>query len=317
MFMTDKIFNESHRIAAANDTRRIYRSYYYNSSRALILPSYVPSDEIHAQITSNKDGKLGGGLEARSRLSDRTNSEHISALSPCILTGNPPPPSDPAFRRRFILCDFSKDDEPTEEEKREFQTLLANNMNKLGALGDFAANYVLNNSNVLNTYWKDASKLILAEFYKAADVEAPEWIDYFIAEVDHASDQEEEQIQTIRGFFMNMVNDAYSRHYRTLKSFDDIKNDQTLKNTKFLNRLLFCIENDLIPFLKAKKDGEIVIMQNVILDLKKQRINHVNTLSELSRMLQGEVKRVKLNGKTVRLLVLTFNSLVNFLACEA
>jgi hypothetical protein len=36
-------------------------------------------------------------------------------------------------------------------------------MNKLGALGDFAANYVLNNSNVLNTYWKDVSKLILAE----------------------------------------------------------------------------------------------------------------------------------------------------------
>jgi hypothetical protein len=93
--------------------------------------------------------------------------------------------------------------------------------------------------------------------------------------------------------------------------------DQTLKNTKFLNRLLFCIENDLIPFLKAKKDVEIVIMQNVILDLRKQRINHVNTLSELARMLQGEVKPVELNGKTVRLLVLSLNSLVNFLACEA
>jgi hypothetical protein len=158
---------------------------------------------------------------------------------------------------------------------------------------------------------------ILTEFYKAADVDIPEWIDYFVPEVDHASDQEEEPTQVIRAFFINEVNNSFSRHYRTLKLYDDIKEDQILNNIKFLNRLLFCIDNDLIPFLKRKKDGEIIIMQSVLSDLKKQRINNIITLSELARMLQGEVKPVKLNGKTVRLLVLSFNSLVHFLACEA
>ncbi|MGC2383011.1 MAG: hypothetical protein WA631_07890, partial [Nitrososphaeraceae archaeon] len=303
--------------ASADNVARFGRAISYNTYPVLI-------NEVHLDENNPKDKSIIEFIKhavqnqtGRSRLSDRTNSEYISALSPCILTGNPSPPSDPAFRRRFILCDFTKDDEPTEEEKREFQKLLTNNMNKLGALGDFAANYVLNNSNVLNIYWKEASKLILTEFYKAAGVEVPEWIGYFIPEVDHASDQEDEQIQQIHAFFINEVNNSFSRHYRTLKSYDDIKEDQTLKNTKFLNRLLFCIENDLIPFLNRKKDGEIVVLQSVLSELKKQRINHVNTLSELARMLQGEVKPVKLNGRTVRLIVLSFNSLVDFLACEA
>ena len=157
----------------------------------------------------------------------------------------------------------------------------------------------------------------MTEFYKAASKEVPEWIDYFVPEVDHASDQEDEQIQLIRAFFMNEVNNAYSRHYRTLKSYDDIKEDQRLKNTKFLNRLLFCIENDLIPFLIRRKAEEVYIMQNMLSELKKQRINHVSSLSELARMLQGEVKPVKLNGKSARVLVLSFKSFLDFLACEA
>jgi hypothetical protein len=84
----------------------------------------------------------------------------VSALSPCILTGNPSPPSDPAFRRRFILIDFSKEDQPTKVDIEEFQKLLANNIDKLSTLGDFAANYVLNNNNVLRNDWKEASKVI-------------------------------------------------------------------------------------------------------------------------------------------------------------
>ncbi len=303
--------------ASADNVARFGRAISYNTFPVLI-------NEVHPDENNPKDKSIIECVKhavqnqtARSRLSDRTNSEYISALSPCIFTGNPSPPSDPAFRRRFILIDFSNEDQPTKVDIEEFQVLLANNINKLGTLGDFAANYVLNNNNVLRNYWKEASKIILTEFYKAADVDIPEWIDYFVPEVDHASDQEEEQTQVIRAFFINEVNNSFSRHYRTLKSYDDTQEDQILNNTKFLNRLLFCIDNDLIPFLKRKKDGEIVIMQSVLLDLKKQRINHVSALSELARMLQGEVKPVKLNGKTVRLLVLSFNSLVDFLACEA
>ena len=40
---------------------------------------------------------------------------------------------------------------------KEFQKLLAENIDKLGTLGDFTANYVLSINNVLRNYWKDAS----------------------------------------------------------------------------------------------------------------------------------------------------------------
>jgi hypothetical protein len=65
---------------------------------------------------------------ARGRLTTRSTAEHISALSPCILTGNQSPPDDPAFRRRFIYIYFSLSDQHTEEEIKEFNIFLSDNI---------------------------------------------------------------------------------------------------------------------------------------------------------------------------------------------
>ena len=86
---------------------------------------------------------------ARGRLTTRTIAEHISALSPCILTGNSMPPDDPAFKRRFIYIYFSFGDQHTEEEIKEFNKFLSDNMSKLEVLGDFATDYILTHQNIV------------------------------------------------------------------------------------------------------------------------------------------------------------------------
>ena len=122
---------------------------------------------------------------ARARLMSRSVAEYISALSACILTSNDLPPQDPAFRRRIIPIYFSKEDEPSQEEIEQFNALLQTGLDILGILGDFAANYILENQEILinsKSNWIDIAQHILVEFFKTAGKEVPEWIDYFVQE---------------------------------------------------------------------------------------------------------------------------------------
>ena len=66
----------------------------------------------------------------------------ITALSVLILTSNHMPPTDPAFRSRFILIHYGEKDLPSKEEKATFKKWLFDERrdNILGILGDFTAN---------------------------------------------------------------------------------------------------------------------------------------------------------------------------------
>ena len=128
------------------------------------------------------------GQTARIRLMSRSVVEHINALSPCILTSNDLPPQDPVFRRRIIPIYYSKEDEPSQEEMKQFNTSLRIELDTLGILGDFAANYILENQDILvnsKSNWIDIATHILVEFFKAAGKEIPDWIDYFVQETQY------------------------------------------------------------------------------------------------------------------------------------
>ena len=75
------------------------------------------------------------------------NKRHsdILALSNIIFTSNPQPPRDPAYRRRFIIIQYTDSDKLTAEEKKEFKRWLIeeDRIEKLGVLGDFAAKYII------------------------------------------------------------------------------------------------------------------------------------------------------------------------------
>ncbi|HET6717051.1 MAG TPA: hypothetical protein VFG90_07955, partial [Nitrososphaeraceae archaeon] len=75
------------------------------------------------------------------KFNENNRHSNILALSNIIFTSNPPPPRDPAYRRRFIIIQYTDADKLTEEEKKEFKSWLIeeDRMEKLGILGDFAA----------------------------------------------------------------------------------------------------------------------------------------------------------------------------------
>jgi hypothetical protein len=86
---------------------------------------------------------------ARGKFTGRHTYGEIPALSACILTSNNGPPDDPAFRARIMPIRFTTEDETTEEQKKEFNHWLKENIDKLGVLGDFTANYIQQNQNIL------------------------------------------------------------------------------------------------------------------------------------------------------------------------
>jgi hypothetical protein len=237
----------------------------------------------------------------------RSTAEHFAALSACILTGNPRPPEDPAFQRRIIPIHLSQDDIPGAEEEKDFNLILKNDIDRLGTLGDFAANYITHHE--WKNDWKTLTTQILSAIYKAADREVPGWVNDFVQE-SQIQDIIEEQEQVIRGFLMKVVNDSHSRNYMSLTS----STDREHQNNDFQSRLLFCLDKDLISFLKRKRNEpeKILILHDIINNMKAQGINHISNLADLGRMLQCEIKPTKLSGKSVRLVEISIDRFIEF-----
>jgi hypothetical protein len=242
---------------------------------------------------------------ARARLKTKSTAEYIAALSACILTSNPAPPEDPAFQRRVIPIHFSQEDEPNPDEREGFKEFLRNNIDRLGTLGDFAANYILRNQDILlKNEWNDAATEILKAFFGKG---APEWINDFVQETS-VQDIAQEQEQIVRGFMIKLVNDTYSRNFRALSS----RVDQEIENNNLESRLVFCLDRDLISFLK-RKNTDVLIMHDILKEMRTHKITHISTLAELGRMLQCDVKPTKMGNKTIRPVIIPINKFIEFL----
>jgi bifunctional DNA primase/polymerase-like protein len=251
---------------------------------------------------------------ARGRLATRSTAEYISALSPCILTGNPPPPEDPAFIRRFIRIYSSTVDQHTEEEIKEFNEFLSANINTLKILGDFTIDYLLKHQAVIvKDDWKTIGTTVLREFFKFGDIEIPEWVGKFIQDSD-VQDIYAEQEQLIRGFFIKKINDTYSRFFNTLAT-EDKKMDKTLNLNKLENRLWFCYEKEqLIPYIRTNKTGDkILILPDIMSDLKANRITCVTNFTDLAEMFQTKPEPKNMNKRTVRLISISKQKFLEFL----
>ena len=293
--------------ASVDNIARFGRAVSYNTYPILINEVQLNDDRQKQLVEALKHAVQS--QTARARLSTKSTAEFIAALSPCILTSNPIPPDDPAFQRRIIPIHYSKDDEPSAEERERFNAFLKDNIDKLGTLGDFAANHILNNQQIIFTKsgWKDIAIEVLTAFFKAAEKEVPTWVYDFVPE-SQVQDIAEEQEQIIRGFLIKLVNDTYARNYRALTS----SADQAHENNDFENRLIFCLDKELISFVKRKSAGEVLIMHDIVKEMKVQRINHISNLAELGRLLQCEVKATNLGGKTTRLVTISIQEFLLF-----
>ena len=242
--------------SSADTIPRFGRAVSYNTYPVLINEVTLTDDRQKQLVEALKHAVQS--QTARGRLANRSTAEYISALSPCILTGNSSPPEDPAFRRRFIYIYSSAGDQHTEEEIKEFNVFLSNNMSTLEVLGDFATDYILKHQEIImnnDNDWKTIGTAILTEFFKSADLAVPDWVGKFVQDSD-VQDVYAENEQNIRGFFIKKINDTYYRFFNTLSS-EDKKMDKTLNLNKLENRLWFsCDKEQLIPYIRTNKSGD-------------------------------------------------------------
>jgi hypothetical protein len=144
---------------------------------------------------------------------NRRSMALVPALSNLILTGNPQPPSDTGFNRRYIAIPYSTTDQldpanPIHAKQIErFTNVFNDNRHKLKYMGDWIVNYIINqNPDLLlkinkpvveggsSGNWLNASKTLIKEFYKAAErKEPPGWIDLYVT-TDQIAQSKEDSI---------------------------------------------------------------------------------------------------------------------------
>ena len=231
------------------------------------------------------------------------------------MTGNSSPPSDPAFKRRFVLINFTQEDENSDENQvREFEKLFNERIkHELPLVGNFAANYILENQQILldgKKDWKEISEIILIEMYKEAGLKEPEWIKYFVQNTELKYSKEDIDL-LFRNFLITKINDAYCKYYKSIadsRTIDGV-------NQSFNKRLTFCLEHNLIPFLNTNSKGEIIITSDIIQELKNHRISAISSLKEVSNIIYGfEYGQKKLgSNRNVRAAYGSITQLLEFL----
>jgi hypothetical protein len=72
---------------------------------------------------------------------------------------------------------------------------------------------------------------------------------------------------------------------------------------------------ELLSFLKMRNDSnEVLILSDIVKELKAQRIKHVSSLPQLCSAIGGEVKPTKFeNNKVLRAIVISMDKLVEFI----
>jgi hypothetical protein len=138
----------------------------------------------------------------------------------------------------------------------------------------------------------------------------PDWIEDFVQEAQ-VQDAALEQEQIVRGFFVKAINEAFGRNYRVLTPREDV--DEVITKQTIDDRLDFCCKKELIPFLRIK-DGCVLIFHDIMYELKYHRINSIIHLTQLARMFQTEVKPIKLNGTSHRLISIPVAKFLEFIS---
>ena len=120
----------------------------------------------------------------------------------------------------------------------------------------------------------------------------PSWIELFSAG-NQIEDLEAEEEQIIRGFFMKKINDAFSKNYRSIEPWKEQQIDSvTNKNGPLEMRLNFCLDNQLISFMRRKSTShaDILITNDILKELRDAGIDFIQTFTDLGRMLGAEIK---------------------------
>lgn len=207
-------------------------------------------------------------LTARGRIENYRNYVTIPALSPLILTSNHnPPQNDTGYKRRILGLFFDKNDAHQEKDAKEFGKWFEEKRDFLGTLGDYVAAYLKEHYQELlqliskgDADWEEISKIILQSFYKSASKEAPEWVNDDIIEQNTLEESKEDATVELRAFLVNEINEYYNKYVKTIETYGNGEaTRQDIGNTKLMDRIVFCIDYKIIPYIYEYKSKQLKV----------------------------------------------------------
>jgi hypothetical protein len=222
----------------------------------------------------------------------------ILALSAVILTGNPAPPKDGGYRRKSLPIVFTVEDKyDREKEGKEFLDWITKELDKLGALGNFAADYIMNNPKILEEKsWNEIGIEVLKKFYTKAGLDIPEWIN-LVVEYDRLEQTVDDIVLQLRGYFVNLINDTCNR-YRPPTAIDEYKTRDSFidPHMTLIGKLKACCDRQLISFIRYKQGNQsFYITADIMNDLQKYKLGDlINSHKGLAKLLNFEYKSMRL-----------------------
>ncbi len=307
-------------LSSVDNTRRFGEA-ISNSTFPVLVDEVKLNPKIQADLIEAIKHSVQGEI-ARTRLTITSKPVHIPALSACIMTSNHSLPADSALSRRFLNFHYPKEDKPTKEEIKEFESFLKPGWNILGILGDFTINYLLQHQEIIigDEYdWRGIAKIVITKFHEAADLSSPDWID-MLSDGNQFEDAQAEEEEIIRGFFKKKINDTFSRYYKSIVPWEDQKDDSSINKNKLMeSRLNFCLDNQLISFMRRNNTNtsEIRITKDVLKEFRDADINSIQHFTDLARLLNGEYKTTKIDGESVRAINVQVTKLINFIDIDS
>lgn len=252
----------------------------------------------------------------------------IPSFSCGVLTANQPLPNGDALFRRFNSIMFSHNEKKGVETKRDFDELFRINtpkrsiLNKLKALGNYFITEIKNNPEMLLNDWQETADLLLGRAYLDTEHKMPSWIlDWHKAET--LEDLDEEEIEDIRLFFIDKINHAthkvqvWSEETGRPQQQSNLDADYKTK-TDFDSRVWTVLNEKLISWLgiRRSRDGMEVYCTTGL----KKELQHVTSssynLQSVAELLGWQYKPVKINKKSMRVMLCSYDEFLSFLYPE-
>jgi hypothetical protein len=204
-----------------------------------------------------------------------TSSVDIPALSPLILTSNPPPPfHDSAYMRRIIERNFPQSETWKENDPvaLQFKEFLRKNLKRLKALGDFRNWFTMNNQGTILDDARppplDLGFKTLSEAYKAAGLIMPEWLTLRLPE-NQLEESIEDNNVIVKRAFEKYITEEFNRAL-TFWRLQNQDHTKTLPND-ISDRLVKLAKSNLLPDVKGRNFG-VIIRKGILTELYKHGV---------------------------------------------
>lgn len=137
-----------------------------------------------------------------------------------------------------------------------------------------------------------------------------------ISDGNQFEDAETEEEEIIRSFFKKKINDTFSKNYKSIVPWEDQKDDSSINKYKTIeSRLNFCLDNQLITFMRRKNtnSSEILITIDILKELRDTDISSIQNFTDLARLLGGDIKPTKVDMKTARPIATSIAKFIDFI----